>query len=553
MKILKICKKYLQIYIRTLCIYIILSIFSNALAYLSPIITGNFIDGLINTLTINFVYKYCLILVVITFFSMILNFMLSMIYTKIQANMGYLFNRDVLFHVQNLPLSYTKTKDMSYTNQMINEDTNTLIIFCLNFFREFLLKLISIPILLFICYYINKEIALIFLFFLITYVILYHILKKYIFRNNYELRESQNRFFGVMFEQLSFIKFIKMNSCEDVFRNRLDYNYKQLYKTTIKNQKFVYLFSSLDGFISLCAQIVMYIFGALQILHGNFTIGNFTIYISYFNIILSIIRYLFNYGQSYQTTLVSHNRINEILNERVEPQGTIYIKHINSIRINELQYSYNEDQKSLFNNLIYTLEIGYIYGIIGQNGAGKTTLVNLILGLFNSELASDKLYYNDIDIKQLDMRTVRRELIAITEQEPVLINGSIRDNLLWHVNRNEDLKSDTTERDLKYLLNIFNLSELNIDMHIDALANASGLISGGEKQKISLIRTLLKKSNVIILDEPTSAVDVNSIEELMIYLNKIKSSKIIIIVTHDQYVSKMCDKTLLLSNSTFQS
>lgn len=129
------------------------------------------------------------------------------------------------------------------------------------------------------------------------------------------------------------------------------------------------------------------------------------------------------------------------------------------------------------------------------------------------------------------------------EQEPVLLNGSIRDNLLWHSNSNP-----INEDILNNLIEILSLNKIDIDMNIDMFSNATNVISGGEKEKIAIIRSLLKDTDVIILDEPTSAIDEKSISNLLNYLNIIKKDKIIIIITHDQKVVDQCDKIVEISN-----
>ncbi len=537
MKILNMCGKYIKRYQSKFVIYIILTILLNILTYTSPIITGNFIDGLIGKFNLSFVYKYCIALISITVTSMVLNYMLSILYAKLQSRMGYEFNRDVLVHVQDLPISYLKTKDMSYLNQMINEDTNQLCIFTINLFRDFMLKVIFLPILIIVCFLINKEIAITFIFIFACYIIGYKLLKNSLFKFNFEQKENQNKFFSIMFEQLYYIHFIKINSSEDYLRKKMDNAYNVFYKIIIRNQKLEFLFSSIDSFISVIAQIILYILGAVQIMHGNFTIGKFTIYISYFNIILSIIRFLFNYGQDYQDTMVSYKRIQDIMDIKAEEQGNLSITEIKNIHLDNLNFRYLENDYAIM-NLSYHFETGYMYAIAGKNGGGKTTLINLLLGLYNSDITNNQILYNGIDIKNINMKDVRKSLIGITEQEPVLMNGSVKDNMFLNV---------FDDGNLDNLIDVFNLQHINFTTNIDLLTNVSNTISGGEKQKISIIRTLLKDTDLLIFDEPTSAMDDKSKIKFINYLEKIKNNKIIIIVTHDTFIKGKCDKIIELS------
>ena len=174
--------------------------------------------------------------------------------------------------------------------------------------------------------------------------------------------------------------------------------------------------------------------------------------------------------------------------------------------------------------------MGNAYGITGPNGVGKTTILNTMLGLYNKELPPNVLkingfYYNDIDFEFL-----LRNSIATTEQEPILLPGSLLENIYLWSNYNKDT----------YVSNLF--SDFNLD-HLSSISttDVSSSLSGGEKQKIALLRSFSKNASLIILDEPSSALDSQSKKQLVYYINATKKSKIYIIVSHDQEILSCCD------------
>ena len=136
------------------------------------------------------------------------------------------------------------------------------------------------------------------------------------------------------------------------------------------------------------------------------------------------------------------------------------------------------------------------------------------------------------------MLQIRRQKISYVEQDPVLLNMSVEDYLHFGIDMCQSVTRNQRQLlalwDIDYLLT----KELN--------ENGSNL-SGGEKQKLSIVRALSKDSFLILLDEPTSALDKNSIEKLMVLLNQRKDQAIILLVSHDHDVLEQCDEIIEIS------
>ena len=148
--------------------------------------------------------------------------------------------------------------------------------------------------------------------------------------------------------------------------------------------------------------------------------------------------------------LISYNRIKEIFEQRLESCGNREISVVNDIELKNISFSYAVPQddsnpqsngtanqvvtKDVVTNLNAKFTKGNIYAITGANGAGKSTLINLIMGMYIDEYEGT-IAYNGIDIRDIDMVTVRKNLIGFAEQEPALINDSIRYNLCTIVNK----------------------------------------------------------------------------------------------------------------------
>lgn len=236
-----------------------------------------------------------------------------------------------------------------------------------------------------------------------------------------------------------------------------------------------------------------------------------------------------------QESKVAYTRIMQIQTTPIEVNGSCFPQKLESVVMKDVTFSY--DGNNVFNAYNLVLESGKIYALSGRNGSGKSTLINLLLGLYISEYEGD-IYFNGIPLHQLDMLRIRKEKISLVEQEPILIPDTIKYNLTLKDKASIDIdefRMLTKKIGLtNYLENLSNgiESEINFD---------ANNLSGGEKQKLAIIRALIKHPDFLILDEPTSAMDLQSSTNLIEYLNEIKRDKIILLVTHDTNIIRSCD------------
>ena len=177
---------------------------------------------------------------------------------------------------------------------------------------------------------------------------------------------------------------------------------------------------------------------------------------------------------------------------------------------------------------------GNIYLLYGENGTGKSTFIETLTGVL--EAAEGKILYNGKDISELDMYEVRRNLVAITEQEPMLQDGTIRENLLYGLNSEKEKIEDEAG-----LLEFVKRKPGGMNTYI---SNRNTNLSGGEKQKIAVCRSMLKESDILILDEPTSAMDDISVKRLVEELKRFKENHIIIVISHDSRLQDIADEVI---------
>jgi len=260
--------------------------------------------------------------------------------------------------------------------------------------------------------------------------------------------------------------------------------------------------------------------------------------------LLSSLKYFFDLGKSYQNTLVCYERIMEILTEPLQTNGEIEINTINDITVKDLAFAYGEDEQSVINAFSYTFTTGNIYCLSGENGAGKTTLLKILIGLYMYG-ANDRVMINGFKLADIDMIGLRRRQIGFTEQVPDCIAGTVGENLFLHSSENGNLSDESAN-----VLSLFSFDRFigELPNGFDTIINEdNSCFSGGEMQKLAILRQLIKNPDLMIFDEPTSALDYESKIEFINHLESIKENKIILLITHDEYIKRKCDDEIVLA------
>lgn len=186
------------------------------------------------------------------------------------------------------------------------------------------------------------------------------------------------------------------------------------------------------------------------------------------------------------------------------------------IRLKKLEKIF--DKNLLFKTDFLEFKRNNVYAVIGENGAGKSTLLRMISGL-------DKDYKGSIDFIENNNKISlnnREKYIIYTHQKPYMFDLSVKDNI--NIGKKLDKNSEPI-KDIRELINMFNINNI--------LFKSAKNISGGEAQKVSFIRALSQGGKVILLDEPTSGMDIESTKTFEKVILEIKNNRIVVIITHN--------------------
>jgi ABC-type bacteriocin/lantibiotic exporter with double-glycine peptidase domain len=277
-------------------------------------------------------------------------------------------------------------------------------------------------------------------------------------------------------------------------------------------------------FIVNIGQILLLYFGIKEVIADNLTIGGYMAFSAYLMYVYAPIRNLSNVNILFDYAKRSYDRIKELLDILPEDNGDAELDGINEIKIANVDFAYKENE-GIIKNLNFTINPGDKILIEGKSGSGKSTLIKLLLGLYRAQ--NGTIEYNGVNIKELNLQKLR-ERIGYISQNIFLFNKTLRENLIFN-------NTSITDTEIMDLVKKCQLEEkvTGLKGQLDEEISEKGVnFSGGERQRIALVRALIKNPDLIIIDEGTSNLDIKLEEEILRIIDEQFAGKIIIRVTH---------------------
>lgn len=527
-KILKFGFCYINKYKNLYIAYLFTCLFCSLLNICLPWLIGLIINVITKNQGMEILLKRVLLFLFLSLLLQILSFIANHISLKLQAVAGYTSNMEVIKKIYGSSYLNILYEDPAMLNQKINNDCNVVVMFCVSFFKDIISNVASVVFIAAILIYQSKLLSVILLGLVGLYVIIYIIFRKPLYKANYDVKQSQTTFFGKLYSIVSHIKSIRNNGFQSVILKQQDDIFHNYYHSLYKQFVVSNQFNIITSLISLVSQIILFIYGGYLVLEQKMSLGIFVVISNYFSSLIQTTNYFLNFGENYQNVKTSFDRVIEYFNLPQIHYGNKKLKSVSKIKFEHVSFAY-PDKSALF-SFHRSFEKGTIYWIQGKNGIGKTTLIYLLMGLFGNDY-NGKILFDGLSSKEIDYLDLIQNRISIVEQQPFLLSDSFKTNMLCKCN------SDFNEMELNKLIHEFGMNEffekqLN-GMH--AVYNfLNDTISGGEKQKLAIIRLLLSNADIWILDEPTSALDQQSCINFYSIIKEKKKNHIIIIISHDE-------------------
>ena len=515
---------------RNLSIALIAIFINSGLSLAGPYLIGYTIDNYIQTKEYHGVLVFSGILLSMYIIAFVVNYLQMLLMGSIGQRMLFSLRNAVFDKLQELPVDFFNQNKAGDLISRINNDTDKVNQFFSQSLMQFIGSLFTMTGAGIILLLINLPLGLAALTPALFVSIFTKIISPWVKQRNAASAKSTGNLSAEVQESLGNFKVIIAFNRRDYFRERFEIanrnNYVKSIKAGIANNLFIPVYTMAANL----GQLIVLALGIFLIMKGHFTIGLLISFISYVTNFYNPLRQLAALWANFQVAMSGWDRISQLLSLEtnlhiIDDPGIetstsfLYFRNVS--------FSY-PNGKEVLHKVNFELERGKTYAFVGPTGGGKTTTASLIARLYDASKGTILLDNRDIRSYSPEERS---EKIGFILQEPFLFSGTVRDNILYGNKRyaglsNEQLSKAISDAGLEKLLQRF-------DDGLDARVQNSGDgISLGQKQLIAFMRVVLRKPELLILDEATANIDTVTEQLLDSILKKLPGSTTRVIIAH---------------------
>ena len=384
-----------------------------------------------------------------------------------------------------------------------------------------------------------------FIYFVLSFIVIAVIENK---RNNiyYErtkkLRLIDEKKTGLISEIVRGLQDIKLLNAQSGILKRTRRQLKDINDERIGIVKVTSNFQFISGSVSDLFDVIFYALGCLLVYLNSLTIANFVIIYTYKSRIENLLSFYNSFSMHVRNFNLSATRVFEVIGNTFDKESDKgkNINRINGkIEFKNVSFAYSKD--NVLNNINFIINPGERIGFVGSSGSGKSTIFKLLTKLYSLE--EGHILIDGEDINNISNKALRKN-ISLIPQNPYIFNFSVLDNLKIG---NLDASNNEVIESCKKA-DIYNVI-MNLDDKFNTFVGEGGvMLSGGEKQRFAIARTLLKKSNIILFDEATSALDNVTQDKVQKAIYGLDKDKTILIIAHRLSTVNKCDRIIVVDD-----
>lgn len=557
--------RFAKTYQKLLIIFLLAVIIDATIGAVNPLILREIIDKGILGHRSSLIIELAVIVAILAIIDAFLAFGERLISAKIGEGLIYDMRTKIFDHVQKMPLAFfTRTQTGALVSRLNSDVLGAQEAFT-DVLSNVVGNLISVSIVLIVMFILSWQLTLVVIIILPIFLFparwlgrRLHAITLESYNLNAVMSNTMIERFNVSGAMLTKI-FGDPKSEEQIFKQRAA-RVRDIGVTQAMYARFLFIALMLTASL---ATAVIYGWGGILSIHGAMNIGTVVALTAYLNRLYGPLTQLSNMNVDIMTALVSFERVFEVLDldplVKDKPNAIELSAGPASITFAHVDFKYpsakeislaslesvatlsNAHSKMVLKDISFQIKPGQLVALVGPSGAGKTTISQLVSRLYDASSGSIKI--NQIDVKDASLSSIRN-LIGVVTQDPHLFHETIRDNMLF-------ANPKASEEEIITALNNAQLADLlaNLPEGLDTMVGDRGYrLSGGEKQRIAIARVLLKKPDIVILDEATAHLDSESEKAIQIALQTALSNRTSMVIAHRLSTVISADQIFVVSS-----
>ena len=547
-ELLKRVFSYLTPYWKQLALTLLCIVFSSIMTLMPSILTGKIIDeGLIGR-NFNLLIFYIVLSLAVTAGANLIGVAESYLNTWIAQHITYDMRNQMYRHLQSMSQRFFTSNNQGDIITRMTSDIDGVKTVISGTFSSILSNSITLIVALVAMYRKNWILATVG----IIIVPLFTIPTRKAGQKRWSLtQESQacnDEINGILGETMSVSgqTLVKLFCREEYEYERYEKANRRMIELNVKESMAGRWFRVVLSTITSVGPMLLYLVGGILMIryHSDLTVGDITVLVALLGRMYGPVNSLLNIQVDWMRSMAMFSRIFEYFDMPVEienaPDAVVPDHAEGNVEFRHVNFHY-EPSRQILKDVNFKLESGHSIAIVGPSGSGKSTLVNLIPRLY--DVVSGEVFFDGINVRKLDL-TFLRGNIGVVTQDTYLFNGTIRDNLLY-------VKPEATEAELIDACERANIYDFISKQPegLDTVVGNRGLkLSGGEKQRLSIARVLLRDPALLIFDEATSALDSISERKIQDAIDPLISSRTSILIAHRLSTILAADEILVIKD-----
>ena len=490
--------------------------------------------------------RLCIMLGVIFLSKNILFYISNLIMAYVQNNVITKIRIKLFQHISTLSLSFFNNNKTAELSSILIRDIAGMRVAFSQSLQKIIIEPISVISFLFLLFIINFK-------FTILVIIIIPLSGFFSYKVGQSIRRKSKRssvqsagILNIIKETLSNIKIVKIFNLENEENEKFVKENNKYFNLIFKQSRLSNLLTPINETIGLIVGVLLIWFGGISVLQqGAMSSEDFIKFILLLFAMLQPIRKLANVNVLFQNGIAAAERVFSVFDNHDKiPESKNAFKIIsfkNSINFKDVNFKYEGQDSLILDNINLEICKGQTVAIVGKSGAGKTTLTDLLPRFYDP--ISGNIFIDKINLKDLSLKNLRN-LYGIVTQNVILFNDTIKNNII-HGNKN------ATENDITKAVKSANIQDLvdKLDYGLNTYIGENGVkLSGGEKQRLSIARALIKNPDILILDEATASLDSESEKMVHSAIDNIIKNRTVIIIAHRLSTIINADKILVMND-----